>query len=71
MDLAVDIATFSLENGIPHPPYSKRQKMAFIFISINMVLLKLVVTVSVNNIAAKDSVVHFSMCLVRNGGEKI
>lgn len=37
-----------------------------------MVLLNLVVTVSVNSlITAKDSVVQFSMCLVRNEGEKI
>lgn len=72
MDLAVAIATFILENGIPHLPYSKRQKMACIFISINMVLLNLVVILSVNShVTAKDSVVQFSMCLVRNEGEKI
>lgn len=72
MDLAVAIATFILENDVPHAPYSKRQKITCIFISINMGLLNLVVTVSVNShIAAKDLVVQFNMWLVRNEGEKI
>lgn len=70
MDLAVAITTFSLENGITHPPYNKTQKMTCIFITINMILLNLVVSVN-SSVTAKDSVVQFNMCLGRSEGEKI
>lgn len=35
MDLTIDIATFSLKNGIPHLPYSKMTENDMHIISLN------------------------------------